>query len=39
MIRTRGLTHVALAVRNAERAFGFYERVFGMVAVHPDPRA
>lgn len=34
MIRTRGLTHAALAVRNAERAFRFYQRVFGMVAVY-----
>ncbi|MGH7631969.1 MAG: VOC family protein [Gemmatimonadales bacterium] len=34
MIRTRGLTHVALAVRDAERAFAFYERVFGAVAVY-----
>ncbi len=34
MIRTRGLTHVALAVRNADRAFAFYERVFGAVAVY-----
>ncbi|MGH7517044.1 MAG: VOC family protein [Gemmatimonadales bacterium] len=34
MIRTRGLTHVALAVRDAERAFAFYERVFGAIAVY-----
>ena len=34
MIRTRGLTHVALAVRDAERAFGFYERVFGVVVTY-----
>jgi len=34
MVRTRGLTHAALAVRDAERAFRFYERVFGMVAVY-----
>jgi len=34
MIRTRGLTHLALKVRDAERAFGFYQRVFGAVAVY-----
>ena len=32
MVRTFGLTHVALAVQDAERAFGFYRDVFGMVA-------
>ena len=34
MIETRGLTHVALAVRDAERAFAFYQRVFGAVLVY-----
>src|SRR4051812_16179805 len=34
MIRTFGLTHVALAVKDVERAFAFYEAVFGMVAVY-----
>lgn len=34
---TYGLTHVALGVRNVERAFAFYERVFGMVAVYRSP--
>jgi catechol 2,3-dioxygenase-like lactoylglutathione lyase family enzyme len=34
MVRTFGLTHVALAVRDAERAFAFYRDVFGMVAVY-----
>src|SRR4029453_11856933 len=34
MIPTRGLTHVALMVRDAERAFRFYERVFGAVATY-----
>ena len=33
-VTTRGLTHIALAVRDVERAFAFYERVFGMVAVY-----
>jgi catechol 2,3-dioxygenase-like lactoylglutathione lyase family enzyme len=34
MVRTHGLTHVALAVDDAERAFRFYQKVFGMVAVY-----
>jgi catechol 2,3-dioxygenase-like lactoylglutathione lyase family enzyme len=34
MVKTFGLTHLALAVQNAERAFRFYEKVFGMVAVY-----
>ena len=34
MVRTHGLTHIALAVRDAERALGFYQAVFGMVAVY-----
>jgi len=34
MIRTRGLTHIALAVRDVERSFRFYEQVFGAVAVY-----
>jgi catechol 2,3-dioxygenase-like lactoylglutathione lyase family enzyme len=34
MIRTFGLTHVALGVEDVERAFGFYASVFGMVAVY-----
>ena len=34
MVRTFGLTHLALTVRDVERAFGFYESVFGMVAVY-----
>jgi catechol 2,3-dioxygenase-like lactoylglutathione lyase family enzyme len=33
-IRTYGLTHVALAVRDPALAFDFYHRVFGMVAVY-----
>ena len=32
--RTFGLTHIALGVRDPVRAFAFYRRVFGMVAVH-----
>ena len=34
MIPTFGLTHVALRVADAERAFRFYEAVFGVVAVY-----
>ena len=34
MIRTFGLTHLALRVEDVDRAFGFYEAVFGMVAVY-----
>ena len=33
MIKTFGLTHLALGVPDVERSFGFYESVFGMVAV------
>lgn len=35
-VRTYGLTHIALAVADVERAFRFYEAVFGMVAVYRD---
>jgi catechol 2,3-dioxygenase-like lactoylglutathione lyase family enzyme len=34
MVPTYGLTHVALAVRDPERSFRFYEAVFGAVAVY-----
>lgn len=34
MVRTYGLTHLALAVRDAARAFAFYHEVFGMEAVY-----
>src|SRR5689334_13643197 len=34
MVQTYGLTHVALAVSDAERSFRFYEQVFGSVAVY-----
>ena len=33
-IRTRGLTHLALRVRDVERSFRFYQSVFGMVEVY-----
>lgn len=34
MIKTYGLTHIALAVKNATRSFEFYRDVFGMVKVY-----
>jgi catechol 2,3-dioxygenase-like lactoylglutathione lyase family enzyme len=34
MIRTYGLTHVALAVKDPERSFRFYEAVLGAIAVY-----
>ncbi|MGI8400465.1 MAG: VOC family protein [Gemmatimonadaceae bacterium] len=34
MIRTLGLTHLALTVADLERSFRFYHDVFGMEAVH-----
>jgi catechol 2,3-dioxygenase-like lactoylglutathione lyase family enzyme len=34
MIRTYGLTHVALSVRDADRSAAFYKHVFGAVEVY-----
>ncbi len=34
MVRTHGLTHIALAVASAERSFEFYRRVLGAEAVY-----
>lgn len=34
MIRTLGLTHVAITVSDLERSFQFYHDVFGMLAVY-----
>jgi catechol 2,3-dioxygenase-like lactoylglutathione lyase family enzyme len=34
MIKTYGLTHVALAVKNAEQSFEFYRKVFGAKKVY-----
>jgi catechol 2,3-dioxygenase-like lactoylglutathione lyase family enzyme len=36
-IRTYGLTHVALAVKDARRSLEFYQRVFGVVPVYENP--
>lgn len=36
MIRTLGLTHIALAVRDPERSLRFYERLFGVSVVYRD---
>lgn len=33
-VKTYGLTHIALAVRDPERSFRFYQAVLGMVAVY-----
>jgi|SRR6266480_183541 len=37
MIRTLGLTHLALTVSDVERSFQFYHDVFGMLAVYREP--
>ena len=37
MIRTYGLTHVALIVQSAERSLAFYEHVLGVVPVYRKP--
>jgi catechol 2,3-dioxygenase-like lactoylglutathione lyase family enzyme len=34
MIRTHGLTHIALAVKSAQRAAQFYQDVFGAIVVY-----
>jgi len=36
MVRTFGLTHLAIAVRDVERSSRFYQRVFGAVEVYRD---
>ena len=35
-VRTHGLTHIALAVRDAKRSLRFYQKVFGVVAVYEE---
>lgn len=37
MIRTYGLTHIGLAVRDLDRAFRFYRDVLGVRKVYEDP--
>jgi catechol 2,3-dioxygenase-like lactoylglutathione lyase family enzyme len=34
MVKTYGLTHIALAVKDPERSMTFYNKVFGAVAVY-----
>jgi len=34
MVKTYGLTHIALAVRDVKRSFEFYQKVLGVVAVY-----
>jgi catechol 2,3-dioxygenase-like lactoylglutathione lyase family enzyme len=37
MLRTYGLTHIALAVRDLDRSIAFYQGVFGAKVVYRDP--
>jgi catechol 2,3-dioxygenase-like lactoylglutathione lyase family enzyme len=37
MVKTLGLTHLALAVSDLNRSFQFYHDVFGMLAVYRQP--
>jgi catechol 2,3-dioxygenase-like lactoylglutathione lyase family enzyme len=37
VVKTYGLTHIALAVKDPERSLQFYSRVFGAVAVYKQP--
>jgi catechol 2,3-dioxygenase-like lactoylglutathione lyase family enzyme len=37
MVKTLGLTHLALSVSDLNRSFQFYHDVFGMIAVYREP--
>ena len=37
MVKTLGLTHLALSVSDLNRSFQFYHDVFGMLAVYREP--
>jgi glyoxylase I family protein len=37
MIKTLGLTHLALTVSDLQRSFQFYHDVFGMLAIYREP--
>ena len=37
MVKTMGLTHLALTVRDLNRSFQFYHDVFGMLAIYREP--
>jgi glyoxylase I family protein len=37
MIKTLGLTHLALTVSDLDRSFQFYHDVFGMLAIYREP--
>ncbi len=39
MVRTYGLTHIGLAVRDMERSLRFYERLFGVEVLYRDERS
>jgi catechol 2,3-dioxygenase-like lactoylglutathione lyase family enzyme len=34
MVKTYGLTHIALAVKDAKRSFEFYHKVFGIIKIY-----
>jgi catechol 2,3-dioxygenase-like lactoylglutathione lyase family enzyme len=34
MIKTHGLTHIALGVKNARQSFEFYRKIFGMIKIY-----
>ena len=36
-VKTHGLTHIALAVKDPRRSFDFYRRLLGVVAIYRSP--